>query len=553
MNTISTLVKMQLNEKLNKRNKSGNSVIRILGQVLFTILKFAFATTACWLLFLFAKLYTVFASSVVPNTFIAFLFCIMFSISAFSCTIRITKAIYFSKDNVILLTLPCTPTQVFLSKLIVFFIYELKKSLMFFIPIFLGYFIAHGHPVLFYPWVFICFIFISILTVALGAFLSIPAMWIANIFRQRKILQAIIIILGFSLAVLALFFIISSIPQELDLRKGWKEFRVALLDFFNAFAESSPIFHNLTCMLTGEIIYTDFSIIFDFPVGTTLLRFATLLASSIALILLSIAIVNPLFYSMASKPFEYLKAKVKPKRNKARKSSLAALHVEILKTLKDSSKLAYNVGLMVATPVLIFILNTVFAAMPTDEFGNKLIIASNILIILLISLNANSYAASVFSRDGRSAYLIKVQPKNPTSLLMAKLIPTTIFCTISFTLTAVSMIFFSGFEVIDTLSLIAGAFCIYISHLFYSAELDIIHPHTEIYAAVGEYENDPNELKSSSMAFTLSFAISALMLLLLFKESISAVCIKFALVALLALVYRSFLFFTNIKLYYKET
>ena len=305
-------------------------------------------------------------------------------------------------------------------------------------------------------------------------------------------------------------------------------------------------------MLTGEIVYTDFSIIFNFPILATILRFAVLLASSVLLLALSIIIVNPLFYSMARKPFEYLKAKVKPKRNKARRSNLAALHVEILKTLKDSSKLAYNVSLMVSTPILIFILNTVFAAMPTDEFGNKLIIASNILIILLISLNANSYAASIFSRDGRSAYLIKVQPKNPTSLLLAKLFPTTVFCTISFSLTAISMIFFSGFAVVDTLALIVGAFCIYIAHLLYSAGLDIINPHTEIYAAVGEYENDPNEMKSSSTAFTLSFILAVLMLLLLFKESISAVCIKFALIAVIALVYRSFLFFTNIKLYYKE-
>ena len=161
MNTISTLVKMQLNEKIGKHSKSGNPVFRILTQTLYTVLKFAFATVACWLLFTFAKLYTVFASSIVPNTFIAFLFCVLFAISAFSCTVRITKAIYFSKDNIILLTLPCTPTQVFLSKLIVFFFYELKKNLMFFIPIFLGYYIAHNHPLFFYPWVFVCFIFIS--------------------------------------------------------------------------------------------------------------------------------------------------------------------------------------------------------------------------------------------------------------------------------------------------------------------------------------------------------------------------------------------------------
>ena len=105
---------------------------------------------------------------------------------------------------------------------------------------------------------------------------------------------------------------------------------------------------------------------------------------------------------------------------------------------------------------------------------------------------------------------------------------------------------------LDTLAMIIGTFFVYLAHLLHSAELDIINPHTEIYAAVGEYENDPNEIKSSSLAFTLSFVIAAFMLLLLFKESILRVCIKFAIVALLAFSYKLFLFFTNIKLYYKE-
>ena len=57
--------------------------------------------------------------------------------------------------------------------------------------------------------------------------------------------------------------------------------------------------------------------------------------------------------------------------------------------------------------------------MNTKETGDYMVIAFNILIILLVALNANTYAASIFSRDGRSAYLIKVQPTDPALLLFA--------------------------------------------------------------------------------------------------------------------------------------
>ena len=553
MNTISTLVKMQLKEKLNKRgSSSAATTLRIIFKAILAIFKFAIASVACFALFYVAKIYQALGTSIVPNSFMAFIFSVLFVISLISCTVRITKAIYFAKDNVILLTLPCTPSQVFLSKLLVFFTQELKKNMLFFVPMFLGYFLAHGHPVIFYPWIFLCFVFISVFTVAFGAFLSIPAMWIATVLRQRKILQAVLIVLGFALVVIALFVVINSIPQELDLRKGWKEVGTSLGKFFENFANSTPALYYITKMLTGEMVVGNFAVTFEFGAVDMLVKLALLILAIAVLFLLCIIVVNPLFYSMASKPFEYLKAKVKARPNKARRSWVAPFHTEVIKTLKDSSKLAYGVGLMVATPVLVFILNTIFTAMPTDDFGQKLITASNILIILLIALNANSYAASVFSRDGRSAYLIKVQPKNPTALLLAKLFPTTVFCVLSFVLTAVSMICFSGFAVLDTLAMIIGTFFVYLAHLLHSAELDIINPHTEIYAAVGEYENDPNEIKSSSLAFTLSFVIAAFMLLLLFKESILRVCIKFAIVALLAFSYKLFLFFTNIKLYYKE-
>ena len=55
------------------------------------------------------------------------MFSLMLVLSVFVCTVGLMNKLYFSKDNFILLSLPVTTNKIFLSKLIVFFVYELKK------------------------------------------------------------------------------------------------------------------------------------------------------------------------------------------------------------------------------------------------------------------------------------------------------------------------------------------------------------------------------------------------------------------------------------------
>lgn len=556
MKNIIILVKMQLKEKLNsqKSNSRLNSSLRITLSTLSVVFKFLFSTIACWLLYEAAKLFMIFgSSSYVPDTFITFLFSVLLLLSVLSCTVRLTKALYFSHDNVVLLTLPTKPTEVFISKLIVFFIFEIKKNLSFLIPMFVGYFIAHGHSFVFYPWLLLCFIFVSVLTVAIGAFLSIPFSAVANVFRLRKPLQYGLTFIGVVSVIIGVFYIVSVIPQELDLREGWIELGMDIRAFLDGFSKIFVPLHEFTLLMIGEAVETEFEMLMVFPLANSMIRFGILVLVNGAFITLSMLIVNPIFYSMASKPFEYLKSTVKPKANRVHGSKYTAIHAEFLKSFKDSGKTMSNLGIAISTPILIFVLNLLFSAMVTTEFGDTLIVACNILIILLISLNSSSYAASVFSKDGRSAYLIKVQPKNPTPLLLAKLFPTTMFCIISFVITATLLISFSNFATLNVICMMLGILFVYLAHLLYSAELDILNPHTEVYAAIGNYENDPNELKSTSMAFLISFLVAAAaVFLIISKDTINAMCIKFAIIGFLAFIYRSYLLLKNIKLFYKE-
>ena len=83
------------------------------------------------------------------------------------------KTLYFADDNKILITLPVGENLIFISRLIVYYVFELQRSLFLTIPIFLAFSIISGVGVLNYIWLPIVFIFVSAIPVLLGAILRL--------------------------------------------------------------------------------------------------------------------------------------------------------------------------------------------------------------------------------------------------------------------------------------------------------------------------------------------------------------------------------------------
>ena len=564
MKNLITLVKMQLKEKLNPKGRASlrSSSFKILSSALFAVLKFAVITTLFVLLLFFINYLSIFnLVKRTPTTLMSIAFGVMLVTSLISCTAGLTKAMYFSRDNAILLTLPCRPIQVFLSKLIIFFAYELKRNFGFMYPLFLAYFILQRYSFVSYIWFAVCLVFISIFTVAVGALLSIPAMWISNIFRQNRYLQIGTLVVMVTAAVFALFYAITLIPKTLDLRASWPFIMMDLQELVNEiYPAKFAWFYEMTEMFLGEgLLYVTFSL------TSTLLKFLILIGVTAVMLGLVLGIALPLFYEMASKPFEYLKKSVRPRKNKARGKKTVAFLTEMTVAIKNPTRMFTNVGVLIAIPLLTFLLNRLFYAMNTDYIGDALVICFNVLIILLISLNSNTPAASVYSREGRAAYLIKTQPTNPSILLFSKLVPEALFCLAAMASTTVILITSSNLSWIDALLLMMGLIAIYVAHLMYCAELDIMNPQYEIYATVGSSDNNRNENNATFTAFLISFLTAAAVFLLLLDKSdaishiklsdsvaIDTVYLKLFLVAFVTAVYRVYLYFSKIKLYYKE-
>ena len=560
MGTLNTLVRMQLQEKLNfKRIKvSKSTLFNTLVGLLVELLKLAFIFAVCYAFISVAKAFSIFQYfDMVPQSVMSFIFVIMLIASTLSCTIGLTKALYYARDNAVLLTLPATPMQIFLSKIIIFYIFELKRALSFIVPLFLAYFVLHKYAFGYYIWMLLCFASVALLTVALGALLSIPAMWIGNVFNQHKLLQDICLGVVVAGVFAALLFAISLIPSNLDFFEDIQVVKIQLQSFFDSYAYYNPNadigeehilkpVYNFTLLLLGEDGFGDFNL------AGGLIRLAILLGATAVLTAAATLTAKPLFYKMASTPFEYKKKAVEARKNNRCSKRMASVVHEMRIALKTPERMFSNVGSLIAIPVLTMFLNKVFAAMNVAELGEFMIVTFNILIILLIALNSNVYAASIYSKDGRASYLIKTQPTNPIWLIIAKLVPNTLFITLSLIITAFIVNDLTALSTPEVVFLFLGIFFTYLTHLLLCAEWDLMNPQTEIYATVGSDGSNPNEAKAEAFAFGASFVVAiAIMLLLLMKEN-QNVYLKLMLVALGVLCRKIYVFVSKVKLYYKE-
>ena len=565
MKNLITLVKMQLKEKLNLKGLKNDGInpFELFVSIVFSLLKFAVVTGVfAVILFLinYLKIFSVVERT--PTTLMSIVFGVMLIASIISCTFGLTKSIYFSRDNAILLTLPCKPVQVLVSKLIIFFAFELKRNFNFMVPLFFAFYLINNYPIGAYFWLLVCFVFISLFTVAVGTILSVPAMWISNFFRQNRYLQIGTLVVLVSGVIVGLFYAVTLIPKNLDLLASLPVITLDIQAGLSQFAVNFKAYYDMTLMFLGEvrdIIYV------DFPLGATALRFLILFGASALFIGLGMLIVLPIFYKMASTPFEYLKKAVKPRKNVVTNKNLTTFVTESIGAIKDPARMFTSVGILISIPLLTFLMNRLFFAMNTDELGDNMVIAFNILIILLIALNANTSAASIYSRDGRAAYLIKTQPTTPGILLFSKLLPDAIVCILSLVITCVILIISSNLGALNSIALMLAIIFAYVAHLLFCAELDIMNPQHEIYATVGSSDNNPNETTATLSAFVISFLVAGVTMLLLIDKtgyigtinfgqnlSLNMVYLKLMLVGLATMIYRVWLYFSKIKLYYKE-
>ena len=550
--TLVTLVKMQLKEKMDLSYL--RSTRQIIFKIVWLIIEFAAITAAISVVLYFVKLLSLFSLvRDIPVSVISIVFGIMLLFSIITDTIGLMKSLYFSKDNTVLLTFPATPSLIFLSKLATYYIYEIRKNFMFTIPMFIAYGIVKGYltlsTIIYFPWLILMFALISTIPVLISALLSIPVMF-AQIFLNRvKVLQYILYSVAGLAALFTLWNLIGLIPENINFLEDWPNIYYDIIaPGLKAFEHDFAPIYAFTELIVGKSIGLS-TVIFHSGTIPTLLA---LIGLDILLLALCLVCSKPLFCRMASTPFEFKKNNaIKEKKNIKLPPFLSGIRKEFIIGLRSNAFIKLGGILVVIMPMAIYLLNKLYSAMNTRLIGTQMTVCFNVIIILLTMLMTNIDIASVYSRDGSSSYLNKVQPAPYTILLFSKLVFPMIISFIGTLLTVNIFAITASLPTLDAMMIGLTVYSMYIAHLFASAESDIMNPQYKQYATFNDQVSNPNEANSGITAIVYA-AIVFVFSLFLLSGGDTKTWIKIGIVAALFAIFRIFTYVASIKAFYKE-
>mgnify|MGYP001625116080 FL=1 len=547
MNALKTLVFMQLKDKVDfgfLRTKKA-----LISKVILTLLSFIAITAVYYFGFYLCRLLGIFSLvNIIPTSVIVVLFSIMEILSIISCTYSLMKNLYFARDNQVLLTFPVTVDQIFFSKLIVFYIYELRRTIFFIFPMFFAFGLISGYSVVFFLWLLPCMFIVALIPVSIGALLSIVAMLVAIVLRNYSLIRWVIFLALIGLGIYVFLLFVSLIPENLDIVASWGTIFWDIQDFLGSYTKYMAPFTYLTQFIVG----THFGLSQNLFTLDTLWILLTIVAMVAVLLGASYLICKPLFLRMTSSPFEYKRKIIKKTyKNGFLKAFYSAVHKDNLVIFRTSDEVYSLFGVAICMPLAILLLNTTFAAMSTRLLGDNMAISFNLLIILLFAMATNNKVASIYSREAQAGYLVKTRPNGHNSNLTAKLVTYAIITSISIVASVCVFASFNSMSILNVILFGMSAILIYLIHMFWSAEMDIMNPQNIQYSTTGSHVNNPNETKSTIAMVFLAAVFFAISLFLLMENSQIA-WVKVLFVALAYFAYRVWSFYSKIKYYYEE-
>ena len=547
MGGLKTLCKMQLKERINLSYLK--SVKQTIFKVVLSLLKFALITLVIYFgFYILSYLRLVSLLPGVPENLFEVIFTCLMLLSIIVCSFGLVKTLYFAKDNFMLLTMPVDRTKVFLSKLIVFYIYEFIRNLNYFLPLLIAYGLINKMPFYYFFWLVLAMLIITLIPVCIGALLSIPLMYIQNFVKSYKFLEYTLVVVLIAGVSVGLILVINSIPANFDLIGTWGTTFWNIQNFLNAFNKIFMPFTWMSIAIVGK----------RYGISNNLFRLEQwisilIILGGLAIIFgLTYLLVRPMYFHMASTPFEYKKDKVtKTIPNKKQNAFWSGVVKDFKLNFRTPSKFYSLVAVIIGLPTSIFLLNKIYSAMDTRLTGTNMSIAFNILLILLIALSSNTMLAHIYSEEGNARYQLKTNPKPQMNSLVSKLVINVIGMTLSILITVIIFASFLKINVLNTILIFVFIESLYLGHMLHSVELDIMNPQTQRYQTEGDNLSNPNDIKSVIFAFLISI-IFALITYFLIRENMNIVWTKVMLVAVVYMLIRTWLFVNKVKVYYKE-
>lgn len=529
---IKLLTLLQLSDRIKlKKSESIKGTIAKLGIALFTI---AVITALCsGIIYLLCDLMSIPKS----NSLITFVIFLLQIMSIVACTAGLLRTLYLGKDNAILLSYPAHHVEVFLSKILVFYIYEFIKGIFLTLPLLLGFGIIYR--IISFQYILLVLLLVFLLPlfpVLIGALLTMPLLFISRLLNKLVVAKGILSVGALGGLFFVIYKIMALIPVPLRIVALYNSFIMKLTEFITSVNKYSLFYSNIGNMLTKNSV---------------ILNLLILLGVVIGLIVVVAALAMPLYFSLASKSSEQANVKKHKGGNKAHNNTFFTfVKKEWLLSTRNLSEFIGNYAFMFATPYVAFIMASIFSAVDRTPLGHIMTIVFTAFIILIMASASNTASALAITKEGSEFVLLKTAPANTTNMAWAKIFFNIVFSSIMIVISFVIVILFCKriensnllwFMMIAVLLLNAGL-------VFWSFQIDIMNPHLREFASNGDVSSIKNTAESIKVGLIVSVIFAALSLILLMgKDSAFSQWFKIIGITVAFLVARTYLFASYLK------
>lgn len=519
MQTIWHLFRLQIDEKTNLFKK--RNITKIFFSIFVFLAVVSVATVALFYVFTRLKMIGLYFDS----NFFGFLVLVTTILSFVLGLASVFKNLFFNKDNQLLMTLPCSSNQLFISKIMVVFTFEFIANAMYTLPIFIAFGLTAGIAT---PVFFACLplflIVLPIFSLSLAAIVSIPIMAVVQLIKRSNIAVIVSILVASALVFAGYMLLVLSIASSLNFTGQQSDILINVNTFIQNIIANTWIFE----VMANSILF----------VGGWAWQLPTFLGICLALTLLAIPLIKYFYFKLSMKNEEYTKYNVKAEKKYKENSSFFSLIKTEFKTIFRSGSNLFNYFIFILLmPFIVYAYDKLLLSVDVNSTGIAMIEASHILVLCILGMMSNVMSASAISREGGNFYLFKVTPINFKTIAYSKISFNSLFTLASLLLTmTISLIFTSLNPIFVVLSTLVVAI-LSLGHIFLSFVLDLKKPVLDWY--------DSSEIDKVSKNTRLCLILGLLLSAIVFTIAMLFVSVNSHLYLFIALLSFALIFATS--------
>lgn len=412
---------------------------------------------------------------------------------------HIINTLYMCHDNEMLICLPVTPNQLFISKIMLLYCKELGVNAMISLPLMISLGFLGSLDISFYLSIPLLLLVMPFFSIAVAALISLPVMAVIRFLKTRPLLSIISILTLVSVCLFGYLSLIGSFAESFNIAGKQLETVREINATVLAIGCKIPIYFQLaSAMLSFGRWYF----------------FGLYLILSAVVFIITILFIRPFFFKIAMSSLENTTKAVQREGSFKKVSPfLSLIDREVRCIFRSPTDIFEYFLFTLLMPFIVYSYDKLLMSITVNQAGINMISGSHVMIVAILAMLSNIVSASAISREGSNFHTTKTIPVTFYEQIFAKLTFNAIFTVGALLLTMIiSFFIYPAWQVIlGTISVTFAA----IGHIAWSIDMDIKNPTINLQGN----EESSNTSKSTPKSLLIGLVIGFLMGLLIIMYS----------------------------------